>query len=136
MTNKVYRTAMGKPVDIGALLLQNETVRAVGNMSVNARGDVIDSRNKVIDSKNRQIQRQQKRQTNVTKSYQQQESQDTFNDLPEDNDVVVQENTAPTWYSLSVSLAQVSYYPAIMARVQAYVLAGDEYMPLDPNKQM
>jgi hypothetical protein len=51
MTNKVYRTAMGKPVDIGALLLQNETVRAVGNMSVNARGDVIDSRNKVIDSK-------------------------------------------------------------------------------------
>jgi hypothetical protein len=96
MTNKVYRTAMGKPVDIGALLLQNETVRAVGNMSVNARGDVIDSRNKVIDSKNRQIQRQQKRQTNVTKSYQQQESQDTFNDLPEDNDVVVQENIAPT----------------------------------------
>lgn len=66
MTQKIYRTAMGKPVDMGALQLQNENVRAVGNMGVNARGDVIDSGNKVIDRKNRQVQRQYKRSTNVS----------------------------------------------------------------------
>ena len=41
MSNKIYRTALGKSVDMGALLLKNEDVRAVGNMGVNARGDVI-----------------------------------------------------------------------------------------------
>ena len=56
MTKKVYRTAMGKTVDMGALLLQNESVRAVGNMNVNARGDHIDGKNRVIDQKNHQIQ--------------------------------------------------------------------------------
>jgi hypothetical protein len=63
MTRKVYKSAMGKSVDLGALLLQNEHVRAVGNMNVNARGDVLDSSNKVIDSKNRQAQRQYQRTT-------------------------------------------------------------------------
>jgi len=66
MTRKVYKSAMGKPVDLGALLLQNEQVRAVGNMGVNAAGDLIDSANRVIDQRNRQVQRQYKRQTNVS----------------------------------------------------------------------
>ena len=56
---------MGKTLDMGNLMLQNEHVRAVGNMGVNARGDVLDSADRVIDQKNRQIQRQQSRQTNV-----------------------------------------------------------------------
>lgn len=63
MTSKVYKSAMGKPVDLGALLLQNEHVRAVGNMNVNARGDILDGANKVIDQKNRQVQRQYQRMT-------------------------------------------------------------------------
>lgn len=66
MTQKIYKTAQGKTVDLGALMLQNENVRAVGNMNVNARGDVLDSGNKVIDQKNRQTQRQYQRQTNVS----------------------------------------------------------------------
>ena len=66
MTKKIYKTAMGKTVDLGSLLLQNETVRAVGNMNVNARGDVLDSNNRVIDQKTRQVQRQYQRQTNVS----------------------------------------------------------------------
>lgn len=67
MTKKVYKTAMGKTVDLGSLILQNENVRAVGNMGVNARGDVIDGADRVIDPKNRQVQRQIDRQvkTNV-----------------------------------------------------------------------
>ena len=62
MTSRTYRTAQGKTVDLGQLILQNENVRAVGNMNVNARGDRLDSSNKVIDSKNQQVQRQHQRQ--------------------------------------------------------------------------
>lgn len=63
MTSKVYKSAQGKVIDMGALILQNENVRAVGNMNVNARGDLLDSDNRVIDSKNQQIRRQTQRQT-------------------------------------------------------------------------
>ncbi len=44
----IYRTAQGKKVDMSALAAKNERVRAVGNMSVNARGDTIDSNGKVV----------------------------------------------------------------------------------------
>jgi hypothetical protein len=66
MTSKVYKTAQGKAVDLGAIMLQNEKVRAVGNMNVNARGDKLDSDNRVVDTKPRQIQRQNARTTNVS----------------------------------------------------------------------
>jgi hypothetical protein len=66
MTKKVYKSAQGKIVDLGALILQNENTRAVGNMNVNARGDVLDDTNRVIDQKNRQIQRQSRRQSPKT----------------------------------------------------------------------
>ena len=65
MTSKVYRSAQGKSVDLGTIMLQNEHVRAVGNMNVNARGDRLDSNNKVLETKPRQIQRQNARTTNV-----------------------------------------------------------------------
>ena len=63
MTKKVYRTAQGKTVDLGSLILRNETVRAVGNMGVNARGDRVDSQNRAIDSRNQRVGRQYARQT-------------------------------------------------------------------------
>jgi hypothetical protein len=66
MTRKLYQTAQGKQIDLGALLLKNENVRAVGNMNVNARGDLIDSQNKPIDTRNKQLAKQYKKQvTNV-----------------------------------------------------------------------
>lgn len=43
-----YRTAQGKVIDMSQLAAKNERTRAVGNMSVNARGDTIDSNGKVI----------------------------------------------------------------------------------------
>lgn len=43
-----HRSALGRPVDMGQLAAKNESVRAVGNMKVNARGDTIDSHGKVI----------------------------------------------------------------------------------------
>lgn len=62
MTKQIYRTANGKSVDMGKLMLQNENTRAVGNMGVNARGDMLDHQNQVISSKNQQVQRQYNRQ--------------------------------------------------------------------------
>jgi hypothetical protein len=62
MTQKVYRTAQGRIVDLGALQLKNENVRAIGNLPVNARGDLIDSNNKPIDTKNEQVARQYTKQ--------------------------------------------------------------------------
>ncbi len=62
MTKKVYRTAQGKIVDMGKLMLQNEQIRAVGNMNVNARGDQIDHQNQVVSKKSAQVQRQYNRQ--------------------------------------------------------------------------
>jgi hypothetical protein len=65
MTSKVYRTAQGKIVDLGALQSQNEHVRAVGNMQVNARGDKIDANGKVISTRSQQVNRNLDRTTSA-----------------------------------------------------------------------
>ena len=44
----IYKSAMGKTVDMGSLSARNERVRAVGNGKMNARGDVIDSEGRVV----------------------------------------------------------------------------------------
>lgn len=53
---------MGKTVDMSSLRLQNETVRAVGNMKVNARGDLVDDMNRVISKKTDQVNQQYQKQ--------------------------------------------------------------------------
>jgi hypothetical protein len=65
MTKKVYRTAQGKIVDLGALEVQNEHVRAVGNMKVNARGDKLDANGNVISTRSQQVNRNLNRTTNA-----------------------------------------------------------------------
>jgi hypothetical protein len=65
MTNKVYRTAQGRIVDLGALEAQNEHVRAVGNMKVNARGDKLDADGRVISTRSQQVNRNLNRATNT-----------------------------------------------------------------------
>ena len=66
MTQKVYRTAQGRVVDLGALQLKNENIRSVGNMGVNSRGDLLDANNRPIDTRNNQVNKQYRRQvTNV-----------------------------------------------------------------------
>ena len=66
MSKKVYRTAQGKSLDIGALQLQNEGVRAVGNMGVNARGDRVGPKNNTVDGRTQTVTRQYKKQINRT----------------------------------------------------------------------
>ena len=48
---KMYRTMQGRMVDIDKLRAQNETVPAVGNMNVNARGDVIGQGGQIVKPK-------------------------------------------------------------------------------------
>ena len=64
MTKQVYKTAQGKTIDMGSLVLQNEAVRAVGNMNVNARGDLLDDKNRVISSRPQQVNQQYNKQVN------------------------------------------------------------------------
>lgn len=64
---QLHKTARGKHLDMNALRLKNETVRAVGNMGVNARGDLVDPDNNPIDSRNRSVSRHYSKQlSNVT----------------------------------------------------------------------
>lgn len=46
----IRRTAQGKAIDMAALAARHETMRAVSNMSMNARGDIVDSNGKIIES--------------------------------------------------------------------------------------
>jgi hypothetical protein len=62
MTKKIYTSAQGRTVDMGALMLQNETTRAVGNMQVNARGDKIDTHGRTLQSRVQQVNRHLKKQ--------------------------------------------------------------------------
>lgn len=66
MTSRVYKSAQGKMVDLGALALQNENMLAVSpGAKVNARGDRLDTNNRVVDSKSKQVQRQITQTTQV-----------------------------------------------------------------------
>ena len=48
---RMYRTMQGRMVDIEKLRAANETVQAVGNMNVNARGDVLGPSGQVVTKK-------------------------------------------------------------------------------------
>jgi len=64
VSRKTYKTAQGKSLDLGALQLQNESVRAVGNMGVNARGDKVSATNTTVESRTQTVNRQYKKQVN------------------------------------------------------------------------
>lgn len=53
--SKIHKTALGRSFDMSAFAAKHEKTRAVGNMSVNARGDIIDSHNRVINDKNKRV---------------------------------------------------------------------------------
>ncbi len=48
---RMYRTMQGRMVDIEKLRAANENTRAVGNMGVNARGDVLGAGGKIVTPK-------------------------------------------------------------------------------------
>ena len=54
---KMYKTMQGRMVDIEKLRAANESVQAVGNMNVNARGDVVGPGGNVVTTKETVIQK-------------------------------------------------------------------------------
>ena len=48
---RMYRSMQGRMIDIEKLRAANENVQAVGNMNVNARGDVLGAGGKVVTPK-------------------------------------------------------------------------------------
>ena len=63
------RSALGREVNMGALIARNEKVRAVGNMNVNARGDLVDSNNNVITSANKRVESNYSQTVNETDNF-------------------------------------------------------------------
>jgi hypothetical protein len=54
---RMYRTMQGRMVDIEKLRSANESVQAVGNMNVNARGDVLGAGGQVVTPKSQIIKK-------------------------------------------------------------------------------
>ena len=54
---RMYRTMQGRMVDIEKLRAANESVQAVGNMNVNARGDLLGPSGKVVTPKEQIIKK-------------------------------------------------------------------------------
>jgi hypothetical protein len=50
--SRVYKSARGKMVDMDKIKLSNETATAVGNMRVNARGDILGSGGQIAQGRN------------------------------------------------------------------------------------
>ena len=69
MAGNTYRTANGKTLDMRSLALKNEQTRAVGNMKVNARGDMLDDNNQVVHSKPNQVHKQYSQQVQIRKGH-------------------------------------------------------------------
>jgi hypothetical protein len=47
----IYRSAMGKPIDIDIIRMANEQTMAIGNMKVNARGDQLGPGGKIVKTR-------------------------------------------------------------------------------------
>ena len=53
----VNKSALGKSIDMASIARRNEKVRAVGNMNVNARGDILNRNNEVITDATQRVRR-------------------------------------------------------------------------------
>jgi len=65
---KLYKTALGRTVDIDQLRLINEETIAVGNMKVNARGDELGPGGEILRSRNQVMNDYYKLNTPVVSS--------------------------------------------------------------------
>lgn len=66
--SKIYRSAMGKSIDMDSIRLNNESSIAVGNMKVNARGDELGPGGEIVKSRNQVMADYYKLNTPVAES--------------------------------------------------------------------
>lgn len=65
---KTYTSMRGKEVDMEKLSLRHELTPAIGNMKVNARGDLLGVGGQVVKTKEQLIDEYYKNQTSTTKN--------------------------------------------------------------------
>jgi hypothetical protein len=59
----VYRSMQGKEVDMGKLMNQNEMTVAVGNVKVNARGDILGAGGQIVKTREEVLRESQPTQS-------------------------------------------------------------------------
>ena len=85
MAQRKYRTARGKTVDFGAMLANNETVPALGNMNVNARGDEILPDGTIIKTRDQVMKEYHNLNTMIP----------TESDIPEGTNLAIEDEFEP-----------------------------------------
>lgn len=59
---KIYRTMQGKTIDMEALMARNETMPAIGNVPMNARGDELGPGGKIVKKREEIVDEHYKQQ--------------------------------------------------------------------------
>lgn len=65
MPTGVYKTALGQTINMDQLRLKNETLKAVGNMNANSRGDIVNTSGRIVQSRNQRMHEQYKHRAPV-----------------------------------------------------------------------
>ena len=99
-----YKTANGQTLDMRALALKNENVRAVGNMKVNARGDMLDDGNNIIVNRPKQVATQYAQEVQIRTGREgcKQPTHHTNSDVNKFNHCMTQ-SLCQTWCLMNVS---------------------------------
>lgn len=82
-----HRTASGKSIDMAALVSKNEKVRAISNVPMNAKGDLIDSNNNVVSPVSQRVARTYNK-TTMNPTAQQTKTSPLVSPAPQANKVV------------------------------------------------
>ena len=135
MTQKIYKTARGKSVDLGAVMLKNENTLAVGNMHVNARGDevtptgVVTPRSAVVSARvDDQIERPRREKPASSKRAAEAKARNS------NNDVIHAESSEDAQKDSMTTEEQVEQLAGLAAAIaRTKVVQQDELTP--PSKQ-
>ncbi len=125
---RMYRTMQGRMVDIEKLRAANEDVRAVGNMNVNARGDVLGPGGTVTQTK----------QEVVAKYYEQPKGM--VDDSPTRAKVIAPKRTAPAPQKPIQKMTPIESTPAPVKavapkKVEAQPKAVENFKPKNADKK-
>ena len=108
-----HRTASGKSIDMAALVSKNEKVRAISNVPMNAKGDLIDSNNNVVSPVSQRVARTYNK-TTLNPTAQQTKNVPTVAPAPQVNKAVVAPATALTPSPAPVAQAPKKEEPPVV----------------------
>jgi hypothetical protein len=113
----MHRTASGKSIDMSALAAKNENVRAIGNMNVNAKGDLIDSNNKVIAPASQRVARSYNKTTQNPSANQNVNKQEAPKTAPSAPAPVLKKEEPPVVFLEDMSEDEIEYFDEFDADV-------------------